>query len=73
MLIDIGIILMVPQSLHFSRILRSYILLEKSRTVRSVTWNIIRSIPKMFPVFGMMGALIIFYSILATIMFVNEK
>lgn len=56
-------------SFRVSRILRAYILLQKSRTVRSVALNILRTIPKMTPVVVFTSFLTLVYALLGTAMF----
>ena len=69
MLLDVIIAMIIPNSLRFSRPLRSYLIIEKSRTVKNVFWSILSTIPKMAPIFIMQAFLILVYAQFGTVIF----
>eukprot|EP01114_Cavostelium_apophysatum_P014438 TRINITY_DN3754_c0_g1_i1.p1 TRINITY_DN3754_c0_g1~~TRINITY_DN3754_c0_g1_i1.p1 ORF type:complete len:714 (+),score=138.48 TRINITY_DN3754_c0_g1_i1:108-2249(+) len=69
MFCDVTVVMIFENSFRFSRILRAYILLQHSRTVRGLALNVIRTIPKTLPVFLIIGFFIVIYALLGTILF----
>jgi len=67
--VDILVAFATHYHFRFSRIARSFILLEKSRTVRSIVVNILKTIPKILPVGILFVFLILLYGLWGTVMF----